>query len=264
MLAGEVEPRSRTQMGVSPSQRRESSPSPLERRVSFWTACAVAVSVPPDEPRKSFMKFWDTDAINLTCADDQEKLLSCGLFRLALNVDFTFQVGAFLNRDALRGDVAGNDRRLAQFHPVAGHHIALEFALHHNRFGIDRRLHLAMRPHGQAVVLESDGALDLTIHIKILATRQLALDHNRFTNLRQICGQRSTHEGSPFQGSGILHDHLMGRAGTGRLHALSTIPKGTSMRQEIDEHQRSTNLIRQPTGATDCYTNSQNGLSCQK
>ena len=55
-------PRSSTHKGVSESQRRESSPSPLERRVSFWAVCGVSCGAPPDE-RKSFMKFCVTDAI---------------------------------------------------------------------------------------------------------------------------------------------------------------------------------------------------------
>src|ERR1700733_15310343 len=192
---------------------------------------------------------------NLTCAAHQEKLLSCGLFRLALNVDLPLQVGAFLDRDALRADVAANDRRFTQVYAVARRYIALKFALHHNAFGLDRSLHLAMRAHGQAVVLEGDSALDLTIHVQILATRQLAFDHNRLTDLRQICRQRSTHVDSPFQGSGILEGTLVGRQVWDGDNALSTIPKGASMRQEIDEHLRSGNLLRQPTVAADCYTN---------
>src|ERR1035437_2417988 len=63
MLAADVEPRSSTHSGVSASHARESAPRPLERRVSFWAACGVVASVPPDELRKSFMKFWVTDAI---------------------------------------------------------------------------------------------------------------------------------------------------------------------------------------------------------
>ena len=38
---------------------------PLERRVSFCSACADWDSEPLDEPRNSFMKFCVTDAITL-------------------------------------------------------------------------------------------------------------------------------------------------------------------------------------------------------
>src|SRR3984957_15264660 len=64
IFGGDVEPRSSTHNGVSVSQLRATSPSPLERRLSRCEVCADEVgSGPPDEPRKSFMKFWVTDAI---------------------------------------------------------------------------------------------------------------------------------------------------------------------------------------------------------
>src|SRR5579864_6548564 len=113
MLEGEVEPRSSTQSGVSTFHKRESSPRPLERRVSFSAECEVAVSDVPDEPRKSFMKFCVTDAITLTRGVRRRKLLSRSLFRLALNVDLTLQVGTFLNRDPLRADIPADDGGLA-------------------------------------------------------------------------------------------------------------------------------------------------------
>src|SRR5216684_320153 len=62
MLFGEVEPKSRTQSPSADSQARDNSPIPLERRVSFCELCAGVVSG-PDEPRKSFMKFCETDEI---------------------------------------------------------------------------------------------------------------------------------------------------------------------------------------------------------
>src|SRR5271157_1352798 len=62
MLVGEVDPRSRMQRSSAVSQRRDNSPRPLERRVSFGEPCAGTVSG-PDEPRKSFMKFCETDDI---------------------------------------------------------------------------------------------------------------------------------------------------------------------------------------------------------
>src|SRR5260370_15953725 len=62
MLWGEVDPKSRTQRPWADSQVRDNSPRPLERRVSFCEPCAGTVSG-PDEPRKSFMKFCETDNI---------------------------------------------------------------------------------------------------------------------------------------------------------------------------------------------------------
>src|SRR5712671_2462697 len=62
MLCGDVDPKSRTQSPSADSQLRDSSPRPLERRVNFCEPCAGVVSG-PDEPRKSFMKFCETDDI---------------------------------------------------------------------------------------------------------------------------------------------------------------------------------------------------------
>src|SRR5579863_1750207 len=62
MLVAEVDPRSSTHRPWADSQVRDSSLKPLERRVSFCAPCPGMVSA-PDEPRKSFMKFCETDDI---------------------------------------------------------------------------------------------------------------------------------------------------------------------------------------------------------
>src|SRR5215472_12209151 len=67
MLVADVDPRSRMHRLFSVSQVRASSPRPLERRVSFCDVCVgEGVCGPPDEPRKSFMKFCVTDAIPIS------------------------------------------------------------------------------------------------------------------------------------------------------------------------------------------------------
>src|SRR6266849_6145245 len=65
MLAGEVEPRSRTQSAFSEARTFASSARPLERRVSRCVLCAGVEPWPEpvDEPRKIFMKLCATDAI---------------------------------------------------------------------------------------------------------------------------------------------------------------------------------------------------------
>src|SRR5580692_7027669 len=60
MLVAEVDPRSRMHNPSADSHERDNSARPLDRRVSFCMACAGRVSG-PDAPRKSFMKFWETD-----------------------------------------------------------------------------------------------------------------------------------------------------------------------------------------------------------
>src|SRR5271165_740165 len=186
MLAGEVDPRSSTQSGVSTFHKRESSPRPLERRVSFSAAWDVVASDEPDEPRKSFMKFCVTDAITLTRGDRRRKLLSRSLLRLTLNINFTLQVGALLNRNPLRGDIPGNNGGLAQLNPVAGLYVALEFALDHDHLRFHRGFDLAVGTDGQAVVFEGDAALDLPVNVKIFAARQFTFDNHGFANLSQI------------------------------------------------------------------------------
>src|SRR5689334_16102848 len=114
--------------------------------------------------------------ITLTRRTGQQKLLPRCLLRFALNIDLALQVGAFFNRNALRADVAGHDGRLAQLNPVAGLHVALKLALHHHSLGLNRRFDLAVGADGQAVALEGDAALDLTIHVKVFAARQFAFD----------------------------------------------------------------------------------------
>src|ERR1700741_465227 len=125
MLLGEVEPRSSTQSGVSLSQTRARAARPLERRVSFCGSCGVAASVPPDEPRKSFMKFCVTDAITLTRGHHQRELLSGSLFRLALNVELALKVCALFDGNPLRSDLASHRGRLAQLDAIAGLQVAL-------------------------------------------------------------------------------------------------------------------------------------------
>ena len=160
------------------------------------------------------MKFCVTDAIqlasNLACRliPERENItpspMQCFTLLpvlLALNVDFALQVGAFLNRNPLGGNVAGHHRRLAQFHAVAGLHVSLEFALHHNALGLNRSFHRAIGADGQAVVLQGDAALDLSIDIKVFAARQFAFDDNRLANLRQIAD------------NGALMDVLLKEAG---------------------------------------------------
>ena len=65
----------------------------------------------------------------LTRKRQRRELLSCRLLGFALNIDLAFQVGAFLDRNPLRGNIAGNHGGFAQFDAVAGLHVALKFAL---------------------------------------------------------------------------------------------------------------------------------------
>src|SRR5580692_8302371 len=200
MFAGEVEPRSSTHKGVSVSQVRATSPSPLERRASLCELCADGGgSGRPNEPRKSFMKFWVTDAIQFR--ETESRLCSpvyararkrtpaptnLFLFRFAIlravNIDFPFEVRTFFNGNAARGNVAGDHRRFSQFDLLAGLHISLQ---------------LALRTDGQAVAFQSDGSFHLAIDVEVFAARQFPFDDDRLANLRQFARQLCTHGNSP-------------------------------------------------------------------
>src|ERR1700694_5310060 len=80
------------------------------------------------------------------------KLLSRRLFRPALYVDLSLQICAFLDRNPLRRNIAGNHGRFAQFDAVAGLHVAFKFALHNNALGLNRSFDLAVWTDGQTIV----------------------------------------------------------------------------------------------------------------
>ena len=102
-----------------------------------------------------------------------------------MNINLALQISAFLNRDALRRDISGDHRRLAQLNAVTGLDVALQFALHHHPLGLDAAFHLAVGANRQAVAFESNAALDLAIQIQIFAPVKLALDDNRLADLCQ-------------------------------------------------------------------------------
>src|ERR1700691_2753859 len=99
MFVGEVDPRSRTQRSSVDSQMRDSTPNPLERRVSFCGPCAATASA-PDDPRNSFMKFCETDDIQTTRFLTQPACASHSLRVGPVNINLAFQICAFFNRDA--------------------------------------------------------------------------------------------------------------------------------------------------------------------
>jgi len=122
-----------------------------------------------------------------------QELLSCGLLGFALNVDFASQVGAFLDRDPLGRDVPGENGAFAQFDPVARLNVSIKLALHDDALRFNGGFDLPVGADRQVVVLERDGAFDLSIDVQVFAAAQFALDNDRLTNLRQICRYWSTH-----------------------------------------------------------------------
>src|SRR5260370_4453457 len=114
MLLAEVAPMSSTHSASSEFSSREISPMPLDRRVSFCWAAAPAVWF--EEFRKNL----------ITCQKQMPSMNAPGraisppflrrrghrrLPGLFLNINLAFQERALFNGDALRGHVAGYDRR---------------------------------------------------------------------------------------------------------------------------------------------------------
>src|SRR5208337_3420527 len=199
MFDAEVQPMSRMQRCSSESSRRESSISPLERRVSLGDAWVERVSgLEPDGPRKSFMRFCVTAGITVASLQEsmpyrkdgkgaQTRFENSPLIRLAarnrgclhfgalltrlpcfrclrLHIDLPLEVCAFLDGDALRGDVANRNRRLAQLHPLGGVDIAFHLALYRHALGIQLGAHLAVGANDQSVGRQFDGAFHHSIH----------------------------------------------------------------------------------------------------
>src|SRR5581483_5004326 len=80
MLLGEVDPRSRTQSGVSEAKLRANSPRPLDRRVSFCPLAPAASAPALDDDLKNRMRLSDTDAIESSW---RPSLLSAAIYYIA-------------------------------------------------------------------------------------------------------------------------------------------------------------------------------------
>src|SRR5208282_1090328 len=111
------------------------------------------------------------------------------LFRVrAVDIDLSLQEGAFFNGNTLRRDVSGDRSGLPQVHAVTGLNITFQLSLHHDGFGVDAGLDLAVWAHGEAVALQGDAALDLAVQVEIFASRKFALNYDRLADLRQTTG----------------------------------------------------------------------------
>src|SRR5208283_3801 len=111
------------------------------------------------------------------------------LFRIrAVDIDFALQESAFFNRNALCRDISGDRGGLPQVHAVTGLNIAFQLSLHHDGFGVDAGLDLAVWAHGEAVALQGDATLDLAVQIEIFTPRKFALNNDRLADLRQTTG----------------------------------------------------------------------------
>src|SRR5262245_18841347 len=105
---------------------------------------------------------------------------------LALHVDAATEMSAFGDRHARRDDITVHGPVVANVDLVAGRHVPGDLAEHDDRLGKDLRLDLAIGADGQNVIFELDGALDMTFDGQVFAAIQLALDHDRFSDVHDV------------------------------------------------------------------------------
>src|SRR5208337_1468683 len=132
MLLAEVAPMSSTHNPSSEFNRRETSPMPLDRRVSFCGTAGVAVWF--EELRKNFIRLSETDAIR--------------------------SIGA-------RFPTQTPWRLLSEYRPSLSETRPLQFTLNHYGFRGDVGLHISVGANRQAVVAQLNFAFDVAIHVQI-------------------------------------------------------------------------------------------------
>jgi len=82
-----------------------------------------------------------------------------------LNIDTALEEGAVFYDHPRRHQVAGKRAGLADLDAINGAHVSLDASLDDDFLGIDIGLHAAIRPHGQVVFAQFDGALHLPVNV---------------------------------------------------------------------------------------------------
>src|SRR5258706_6897086 len=100
----------------------------------------------------------------------------------ALHLDATFEDGAVFPADAHGRDVSRDRAFAADIHAVAAVNVPTHLAHDNNFAGRDVGLHAAVAADGDAVVGQTDLALDAAIDIKRFRAADFALDDERTAN----------------------------------------------------------------------------------
>src|SRR5207237_8911093 len=92
-----------------------------------------------------------------------------GIWRLFgaffMNLNFAFEIGAILNGDSLRGNIAYGEGRLSQFCAVASANVAFQLAMNDNDFGIHIGTYLAVGADRETASLQFNRAFDLAVDV---------------------------------------------------------------------------------------------------
>ena len=141
------------------------------------------------------------------CAGGGCRLGPVRLRHVFLNIDFALEVRALFNRNPLGDDIAHCDGRLGQLGALRSADISIQLALDDHALGVYIGANLAVGPDDQPVPCKLDAALDLAIHVKVLAAREFPLDDDGLPNMRKLCRFRRLHD------FGLLgHIYQTGRA----------------------------------------------------
>src|SRR5215472_222439 len=108
-----------------------------------------------------------------------------------VDFDAALEMGAVLDADARRINVADNGAILLDVHAATGVDVADHFAVSHHVAGMNFRFELRGGTNGELVTLEADGAVDDSVDLQIFRTVDLTLDLDAATEARGAASRRT-------------------------------------------------------------------------
>ena len=102
------------------------------------------------------------------------------------NIDGALEESSVLDHDALRVDVAVQQRGLLQLDLIDARDVAVHLAVDHDILGLDIGAYPAIGSDHQVVIVQVDVALDFAIKIEIFTSRQFAFDDDRLADVGNI------------------------------------------------------------------------------
>ena len=108
-----------------------------------------------------------------------------------VDFDAALEMGAVLDADARRINVADDGAILLDVHPPTVVDIADHFAVSNHVASMNFRFELGGGANGEFVTLEADGALDDSVDLQIFRTVDLTLDLDAATEARGAASRRT-------------------------------------------------------------------------
>src|SRR5258708_1554429 len=91
-------------------------------------------------------------------------------------------------------DIPYRDGGFAQFGPLTGVDIALQFALDSHSLSVDVGFYLPVGANRQVVAAQFDGAFDLSVDVEVFTAGQFTLDDDRLADVGEFAGFWCIHE----------------------------------------------------------------------